>query len=221
MAGRVRVDGRAADKPGVGVADGVTLEVDEATEYVSRGGIKLANALDALGVDVRGARALDLGASTGGFTDCLLGRGARSVIALDVGYGQLAWSLRQDDRVHVMERTNARYLEADALAYAPDLVTCDLSFISIGTVWGAVVPCLARGWRAMVMVKPQFEVGRERIGSGGVVRDDDDRERAVQGVIAVIEREGGRAGGTAESGLPGPKGNREVFVHAVDARMPG
>lgn len=217
MAGRVRVDGRPADKPGTGVAEGAALEVAEGTEYVSRGGVKLASALDALGVDVSGACALDLGASTGGFTDCMLRRGARSVIALDVGYGQLAWSLRQDPRVHVMERTNARYLTPDALPYAPDLVTCDLSFISIGTVWGAVVPCLARGWRAMVMVKPQFEVGRERVGSGGVVRDDAVREDAVRGVIEGLEATGGRVLGTADAGLPGPKGNREVFVLAADA----
>lgn len=217
MAGRVRVDGRPADKPGSGVADGAELEVAEGAEYVSRGGVKLAGALDALGVDLAGARALDLGASTGGFTDCMLRRGAQSVIALDVGYGQLAWSLRQDPRVHVMERTNARYLTPGALPYAPDMVTCDLSFISIGTVWGAVVPCLARGWRAMVMVKPQFEVGRERVGSGGVVRDDAVREDAVRGVIEGIEATGGRVLGTADAGLPGPKGNREVFVLAADA----
>ena len=217
MAGRVRIDGRAADKPGVGVAEGASLEVEQATEYVSRGGVKLAAALDALDVDVSGARALDLGSSTGGFTDCILRRGAARVIALDVGYGQLAWSLRQDPRVHVMERTNARHLSPGDLPYAPDLVTCDLSFISIGTVWGAVVPCLARGWRAMVMVKPQFEVGRRRVGAGGVVRDEDARQEAVQGVIGVIEREGGNVLGTAEAGLPGPKGNREVFVLAIDA----
>lgn len=217
MAGRVRVDGRPADKPGSGVADGATLEVAEGTEYVSRGGVKLAAALDALAVDLAGVRALDLGASTGGFSDCLLRRGAQSVIALDVGYGQLAWSLRQDPRVHVLERTNARYLTPGALPYAPDMVTCDLSFISIGTVWGAVVPCLARGWRAMVMVKPQFEVGRERVGSGGVVRDDAVREDAVRGVIEGIEATGGRVIGTADAGLPGPKGNREVFVLAADA----
>jgi 23S rRNA (cytidine1920-2'-O)/16S rRNA (cytidine1409-2'-O)-methyltransferase len=166
---------------------------------------------------VAGACAIDLGASTGGFTDCLLRRGARRVIALDVGYGQLDWRLRQDDRVHVMERTNARELRPGMLPWTPDLATCDLSFIAIGTVWGAVRRCLAPGWRAMVLVKPQFEVGRERVGSGGVVRDAGAREDAVRGVVAVIEREGGRVLGTADSGLPGPKGNRETFVHAVDA----
>lgn len=217
MAGRVRVDGARVDKPGTQVGEGVELQVEATQEYVSRGGVKLANALDALGLDVAGASALDLGASTGGFTDCLLQRGAQRVIALDVGYGQLDWRIRQDARVHVMERTNARHLTPDALPYAPDLVTCDLSFISIGTVWGAVVPCLARGWRAMLMVKPQFEVGRERVGSGGVVRDPRAREDAVRGVIAVIERLGGRVEASADSGLPGPKGNRETFVLAHDA----
>jgi 23S rRNA (cytidine1920-2'-O)/16S rRNA (cytidine1409-2'-O)-methyltransferase len=220
MAGRVRVDGRPIDKPGAGVAEGAAIEVAPAPEYASRGGVKLANALDALGVDVAGASALDLGASTGGFTDCLLRRGARRVVALDVGYGQLDWRLRQDDRVHVMERTNARDLTPEVLPWAPDLVTCDLSFISIGTVWGAVRRCLAPGWRAMVMVKPQFEVGRERVGPGGVVRDPEAREEAVRGVVRAIGDEGGRVLGTADSGLPGPRGNREVFVHAVDAGGP-
>lgn len=215
MAGRVQVDGRPVDKPGVSVAEDADVAVRREREYVSRGGLKLVAALDALDVDVRAASALDLGASTGGFTDCLLQRGAARVIALDVGYGQLDWSLRGDPRVHVMERTNARHLSPGDLPYAPDLVTCDLSFISVGTVWGAVVPCLAPGWRAMVMVKPQFEVGRERVGSGGVVRDEGAREDAVRGVVEVIEATGGRVLGTAEAGVPGPKGNREVFVYAV------
>ena len=215
MAGRVRVDGRPVDKPGVNVAEDAEVAVRQEREYVSRGGLKLVAALEALGVDVTGAQALDLGASTGGFTDCLLQRGAARVIALDVGYGQLDWSLRGDDRVHVMERTNARHLSPGDLPYAPDLVTCDLSFISVGTVWGAVVPCLAPGWRAMVMVKPQFEVGRERVGSGGVVRDEAAREDAVRGVVEVIEATGGRVLGTADAGVPGPKGNREVFVYAA------
>jgi len=221
MAGRVHVDGRRVDKPGAGVAEGAAIAVEPAREYVSRGGIKLANALDALEVDVRGACAIDLGASTGGFTDCLLQRGARRVIAVDVGYGQLDWALRQDERVHVMERTNARDLRPELLPWQPDLATCDLSFISIGTVWGAVRRCLAPGWRAMVMVKPQFEVGRERVGSGGVVRDPQAREDAVRAVIEAIEAEGGRAAGTADSGLPGPRGNREIFVLAVDGAGAG
>lgn len=217
MAGRVRVDGRPAEKPGASVAEDADVAVRAEREYVSRGGLKLVAALEELEVDVAGASALDLGASTGGFTDCLLQRGATRVIALDVGYGQLDWSLRTDPRVHVMERTNARALAPGDLPYAPDLVTCDLSFISVGTVWGAVVGCLAPGWRAMVMVKPQFEVGRARVGSGGVVRDESAREDAVRGVIEVIEAEGGAIIGTAEAGVPGPKGNREVFVYAREA----
>jgi 23S rRNA (cytidine1920-2'-O)/16S rRNA (cytidine1409-2'-O)-methyltransferase len=217
MAGRVRVDGRVSDKPGAAVAPGAEIDVAAARDYVSRGGVKLANALDALGVDVSGADALDVGASTGGFTDCLLRRGARRVIAVDVGYGQLDWRLRQDERVHVMERTNARELEPGMLPWVPDLATCDLSFISIGTVWRAVRGCLAPGWRAMVLVKPQFEVGRDRVGSGGVVRDPEAREDALRGVVERVEEEGGRVLGTADSGLPGPKGNRETFVLAVDA----
>lgn len=217
MAGRVRVGGAVVDKPGTQVAPDVAVDVEGTDEFVSRGGIKLRNALDALEVDVTGAAVLDLGASTGGFTDCLLQRGATRVIALDVGYGQLDWRLRQDARVHVMERTNARHIAPADLPFAPDLVTCDLSFIAIGTVWGAVVPCCAPGWRAMVMVKPQFEVGRERVGSGGVVRDPRAREDAVQGVIEVIRHHGGSIVGVADSGLPGPKGNVETFVLAADA----
>ena len=217
MAGRVRVDGRPAEKPGASVAEDADVAVRAEREYVSRGGLKLVAALEELEVDVAGASALDLGASTGGFTDCLLQRGATRVIALDVGYGQLDWSLRTDPRVHVMERTNARALAPGDLPYAPDLVTCDLSFISVGTVWGAVVGCLAPGWRAMVMVKPQFEVGRARVGSGGVVRDESAREDAVRGVIEVIEAQGGAIIGTADAGVPGPKGNREVFVYAREA----
>lgn len=217
MAGRVRVAGAVVDKPGTQVRADADLAVDGGDEFVSRGGIKLRNALDTLGVDVAGASALDLGASTGGFTDCLLQRGAARVIALDVGYGQLDWRLRQDARVHVMERTNARHMTPGDLPFAPDLVTCDLSFIGIGTVWGAVAPCCAPGWRAMVMVKPQFEVGRERVGSGGVVRDPRAREDAVQGVIEVIRQHRGRIVGVADSGLPGPKGNIETFVLAADA----
>lgn len=221
MAGRVRVGGAVVDKPGTQVSADVAVEVAASDDYVSRGGIKLRNALDAVGLTVTGANALDLGASTGGFTDCLLRRGAERVIALDVGYGQLDWRLRQDPRVHVMERTNARHLSPGDLPWAPDLVTCDLSFISIGTVWGAVVPCCAPGWRAMVMVKPQFEVGKERVGAGGVVRDPQAREDAVQGVIEVIRRHGGQIDGVADSGLPGPKGDIETFILARDAAEAG
>jgi 23S rRNA (cytidine1920-2'-O)/16S rRNA (cytidine1409-2'-O)-methyltransferase len=214
LAGRVRVDGRVSDKPGMPVDEQRQLEVEQGPEFVSRGGRKLSNALDAFGLDVAGARALDLGASTGGFTDCLLRRGAREVIALDVGYGQLDWRLRTDARVRVMERTNARHLQPGMLAYAPDLVVCDLAFISTALVWGAVAPCLAPAWRAVVMVKPQFEAGREHVGASGVVRDAAVRASAVRAVADAIEAHGGAVCDAADSGVPGPKGNREVFLQA-------
>ncbi len=218
MAGQVTVDGRAADKPGAGVAPASDLAVAEGRRFVSRGGEKLRGALDDLGVEVDGARALDLGASTGGFTDCLLQAGAREVVAVDVGYGQLDWSLRQDDRVHVRERLNARALGADDLPYEPDLVTCDLAFISVSTVWPAVAPLLAPGWQALVLVKPQFEAGPDDVGKGGVVRDPAVRAAAARRVAAAIEAEGGRVTGLAASRLAGPKGNRELFLRAADAR---
>src|SRR5687767_13913398 len=171
LAGSVRLgsDGARARKPGQMVGDDVDLAVDAPPPYVSRGGIKLANALDALGVEVAGRRALDVGASTGGFTDCLLQRGAAHVVALDVAYGELHWSLRTDERVTVVERTNARELEPDALPYRPDLVVVDVSFISLSKVLPAVLRSAAERFDCLAMVKPQFEVGRERLGKGGVV----------------------------------------------------
>jgi 23S rRNA (cytidine1920-2'-O)/16S rRNA (cytidine1409-2'-O)-methyltransferase len=214
LAGWVRVDGRPADKAGALVGSEVDIAVTNAQPYVSRAGTKLANALDHLGLDVTGARTLDLGASTGGFTDCLLQRGAAEVIALDVGYGQLAWSVRQDPRVTVMERTNARELVPGQLPFVPDLVTCDLSFISVRVVWSAVATCLSPKTRALVMVKPQFEVGREGVGAGGVVRDNSLRGQAVDGVARALQQSGMSIAGVASSGLAGPKGNREVFLLA-------
>ena len=219
LAGHVRVDGQVANKPGTPVETGRSIEVASRPEYVSRGGTKLANALDAVGLDVAGSRALDLGASTGGFTDCLLRRGAAEVVALDVGYGQLDWKLRSDDRVHVMERTNARELVPGALPFTPDLVTCDVSFISITLIWPAVAACLAPGWRALLMVKPQFEAGREHVGGGGVVRDPEVRAMTVRRVAECITANGGAVLAAADSGLPGPKGNREVFLYAADATV--
>jgi 23S rRNA (cytidine1920-2'-O)/16S rRNA (cytidine1409-2'-O)-methyltransferase len=215
LAGRVQVDGRPVGKAGSAVDSEAAFSVVPVQEFVSRGGLKLAHALDALGMEVAGVSALDLGASTGGFTDCLLRRGAERVIALDVGYGQLDWGLRTDPRVHVVERTNARIVTADDLPWTPDLVTCDLSFISVVTVWPRVAPLLDPEHRALVLVKPQFEVGRGQVGSGGVVRDPAQRARAVRRVAAAITDAGGTVTGVAGSGLPGPKGNREVFVAAA------
>jgi 23S rRNA (cytidine1920-2'-O)/16S rRNA (cytidine1409-2'-O)-methyltransferase len=214
IAGRVRVDGHVIDKPGVSVDDTRALHVDAAPEFVSRGGMKLANALDAVGVSVEGVRALDLGASTGGFTDCLLARGAAEVIAVDVGYGQLDWKLRNDPRVHVMERTNARHLTAEALPYIPDFIVSDLAFISTSLVWTSVSPCLGERWRAVLMVKPQFEAGRAHVGSSGVVRDPEVRRAAVASVARTVTELGGTVCGAADSGVPGPKGNREIFLYA-------
>jgi len=191
-----------------------TIEIDTGPEFVSRGGHKLDNALRQFQMDVTGAHVLDLGASTGGFTDCVLAHGAAEVIAVDVGYGQLDWRLRNDPRVHVMERTNARNLTPDALPFVPDLVVCDLAFISVTLVWPTVADCLATNWRALVMVKPQFEAGREHVGSSGVVRDPDVRAAAVRKVADAIAATGGVVCDACDSGVPGPKGNREIFLCA-------
>src|SRR3954470_21518431 len=183
--GPLGTDGTRAEKPGQMVDPDVAVDLAERPAYVSRGGIKLANALDALGLDVAGRRALDVGASTGGFTDVLLQRGAAHVVAVDVAYGELAWSLRNDERVTVLERTNARSLRCEQLPYRPDLVVCDVSFISLGKVLPAVLACCAEPFDALAMVKPQFEVGRERVGKGGVVRDAGDRRAALVAVASA------------------------------------
>jgi 23S rRNA (cytidine1920-2'-O)/16S rRNA (cytidine1409-2'-O)-methyltransferase len=180
--------------------------------YVSRGGVKLHNALAASGLDVGGRRAIDLGASTGGFTDCLLAHGAAEVIDVDVGYGQLAWELRNDPRVHVMERVNARHLTAEMLPYRPDLAVLDLSFISLAKVLPALLACLAGTHDVLALVKPQFEVGRGRVGKGGVVRDPILRREALAGVALAAIELGESLLGFFSSGLPGPKGNRESFA---------
>jgi 23S rRNA (cytidine1920-2'-O)/16S rRNA (cytidine1409-2'-O)-methyltransferase len=223
IAGDVRIGpGRArAEKPGQLVPADVELDVTAPPPYVSRGGIKLANALDALGIDARGRHAIDVGASTGGFTDCLLQRGAAHVVALDVAYGELDWKIRQDARVTVLERTNARALEADALPYRPDLVVIDVSFISLRTILPAVLGTLDDEWDALAMVKPQFEVGRERLGKGGVVRDPDLRREMVAEVAEAARGLGAAVAGFAPSGLPGPAGNRETFAWLAEGGRAG
>ncbi|MBD0282501.1 MAG: TlyA family RNA methyltransferase [Thermoleophilaceae bacterium] len=222
IAGDVRVEGRPAGKPGQLVSEGVALDVVERPPYVSRAGIKLENALDAFGVDPAGRRALDVGASTGGFTDCLLQRGAAAVIAVDVAYGELHWRIRNDPRVTVLERTNARSLGPEQLPYAPDLIVADVSFISLTKVLPAVVAAAAPRFDCVALVKPQFEVGRERVGRGGVVRSGDDRRGAL---VAVGEHARTRLGasvvGYAPSGLPGPAGNRESFIWLAEAGREG
>jgi 23S rRNA (cytidine1920-2'-O)/16S rRNA (cytidine1409-2'-O)-methyltransferase len=215
-AGRVRLgkDGSTVEKPSELVPDTADLVVEEGEEFVSRGGIKLKNALSELEVDVEGRRCLDVGASTGGFTDCLLQRGAQLVIAMDVGYGQLDWRLRQDSRVLVMERLNARYLGDSHLPFRPELITVDVSFISLAKLLPPIVASAADEFDLLGLVKPQFEVGKEKVGKGGVVREADDRRDAIRQVAKAAQGEGLVVRGLASSGLPGPKGNRETFVWA-------
>jgi 23S rRNA (cytidine1920-2'-O)/16S rRNA (cytidine1409-2'-O)-methyltransferase len=210
-----------AEKPGQLVAADVEVAVVGPPPYVSRGGIKLANALDALGLDVAGRRALDVGASTGGFTDCLLQRGAAHVVALDVAYGELDWKIRQDARVTVLERANARALDPAALPYRPDLVVIDVSFISLRKVLPPVLAAGAPTFDCLAMVKPQFEVGRERLGKGGVVRDPALRREAVAGVAECARSLGASVMGFAPSGLPGPAGNLETFAWLAEGGRPG
>ena len=212
---------RRADKPGQLVPDDVEVAVAGGPAFVSRGGVKLSNALDALGVEVRERRAMDVGASTGGFTDALLQRGAASVIAVDVAYGELDYRLRSDPRVTVLERVNARTLSPDLIPYRPDLVTADVSFISLTKVLPAVLACCAPRFDALVMVKPQFEVGRERLGKGGVVRDPALRREALASVAACARSLGAAVMGFASSGLPGPKGNLETFAWLAEGGRPG
>jgi 23S rRNA (cytidine1920-2'-O)/16S rRNA (cytidine1409-2'-O)-methyltransferase len=223
MAGEVRLgeDGARAAKPGQLVADDVAVAVDERPRFVSRGGHKLAAALDGTGVDPAGRRCLDAGASTGGFTDCLLQRGAAHVAAVDVAYGELDWRLRTDDRVTVLERTNARALRPADLPYPPDLLVADLSFISLRKVLPALLACAAERFDALLMVKPQFEAGRAAVGKGGVVREERDRRDAVLGVAACARELGAAVLGAVASGLPGPKGNRETFLWLGQAGRAG
>lgn len=212
---------RRAQKPGQLVSEDVQLEVAKGPQFVSRGGIKLANALATIGLDVAGRLALDVGASTGGFTDCLLKRGARHVVCVDVAYGQLDWKLRSDDRVTVIERRNARSLRSQELPYAPDLIVIDVSFISLKKVLPATLACAAQRFDALALIKPQFEAGREHVGSSGVVRDSQQRRRALVELGAEAKRLGASVLGYASSGLPGPKGNRETFVWLAEGARGG
>jgi 23S rRNA (cytidine1920-2'-O)/16S rRNA (cytidine1409-2'-O)-methyltransferase len=221
MAGIVRVGGEVAKKPGQMVTGDDEITVDSGPDYVSRGGTKLANALDALGVDVAGRKALDVGASTGGFTDVLLQRGAEAVVALDVAYGELHWRLRQDPRVTVIERTNARSLDAADLPYRPDLVVADVSFISLTKVLPAVLATTADRFDCLAMVKPQFEAGRGRVGKGGVVRDPEVRVETLVEVADSARADGYSVLGFAPSGLPGPSGNRETFIWLAEPGRDG
>jgi 23S rRNA (cytidine1920-2'-O)/16S rRNA (cytidine1409-2'-O)-methyltransferase len=216
-AGRVQLRGSRAEKAAAMVDPADALRVVEAAgeEYVSRGGHKLAGALDAFtpaGLAVAGRRCLDAGASTGGFTDVLLRRGAGTVVAVDVGYGQIAWSLRNDSRVTVMERTNVRTLTPERIGGPTDLTVADLSFISLRLVLPALAACTSPAGDLVPMVKPQFEVGRDRVGAGGVVREPELRAAAVLDVAATAQELGLGVAGMAVSPLPGPSGNVEFFL---------
>jgi len=212
LAGRVLVDDEPAEKAGQGVAPGAHVRLrGEPRRFVSRGGEKLAGALVELGVDPAGKTCLDVGASTGGFVDCLLQHGAARVVAVDVGYGQLDLRLRDDPRVRVLERTNARSLDPVDVPEAVELVTVDVSFISATLLLPRLAE-IAPAAEWLVLVKPQFEVGREKVGKGGVVRDDAERAAAARRVREAAEALGLAWRGQAESRLPGPKGNREIFL---------
>ena len=222
LAGRVP----GYSKAGTAVEADAELEISEPPRFVSRGGEKLAHALETLEVDVRGEDCLDVGASTGGFTDCLLQAGAARVCALDVGYGQLHERLRSDARVTVLERKNVRELVCGELPFPPTFITCDVSFIGLAKALPPALACAAPGWRALVLVKPQFEAGRAEVGRGGVVRDRDVHRRVLREAAARAEEWGGHVVGATDSGLPGPKGNREFFLYVAsgpprpDAREP-
>ena len=215
MAGRVPGHSKAGEQ----VDDAADLSVEQPPPYVSRGGEKLVRALDVLGVRVAGRDALDIGASTGGFTDVLLQRGAARVIALDVGHGQLHPRIRADDRVTVLERSNAR--ELTELPFSPDLVTCDVSFISVRSALPPALALAVPGWEALVLVKPQFEAGRtEAARGGGVIRDRDVHARVLHEIAVAALAWNAETAGVVDSGLPGPKGNREFFLHLRHSEQP-
>lgn len=213
LAGRVRVGGERVDKAGRGVAIEAPIEVEARPTFVSRGGEKLAHALDAFGITVKGRVCVDVGASTGGFSHCLLERGASRVYAVDVGTGQLDAQLRGDSRVVVMEKVNARHLTPEAFSPRPDLASADVSFISLEKVLPAVVCCLAPAGEVVALVKPQFEVGHGQVGKGGVVRDPIQHRAVLMRLARFALLRGWHVLGVTPSPLKGPKGNREFFLH--------
>lgn len=214
MAGNILVDDTPVDKPGAFVrSDAVITSRAEDLKFVSRGGVKLEHALDIFGLDVADAKCLDVGASTGGFTDCLLQRGAKSVCAVDVGYGQLAWKLRNDKRVHVIERTNIRYMTADALPSPFDIVTIDVSFISLTIVVPVVQRFSKPAGQILALVKPQFEAGKDQVGKGGVVRDSAVHDAVLQRLASFFHEKCRLENrGITPSPISGPKGNREFIM---------
>jgi 23S rRNA (cytidine1920-2'-O)/16S rRNA (cytidine1409-2'-O)-methyltransferase len=223
IAGAVRLGpGRErAAKPGMPVAEDADLEVEAPPRYVSRGGLKLERAVAGFGISPAGRLCLDVGASTGGFTDCLLRGGAARVAAVDVAYGELHWRIRQDPRVNVLERVNARGLDPARLPFAPDLIVIDVSFIGLAKVLPAVARCAATRFDLLALVKPQFELGRERVGKGGVVRAPGDRLEALLAVGQAALGLGLAVQGYISSGLPGPAGNEESFVWCTEGARGG
>jgi 23S rRNA (cytidine1920-2'-O)/16S rRNA (cytidine1409-2'-O)-methyltransferase len=223
MAGEVRVGPQrtVASKAGMLVAPDVEVEVSAGRRYVSRGGQKLERALATFGVEVQGRLCLDVGASTGGFTDCLLQAGASHVACVDVAYGELDWRLREDPRVTVLERVNARRLSKEQLPHAPELIVVDVSFIGLAKVLPAVAACAATTFDLIALVKPQFEVGRDRVGKGGVVRDPSDRLEALVAAGAAALQAGMSIQRYCSSGLPGPAGNLESFVWCTEGARDG
>jgi 23S rRNA (cytidine1920-2'-O)/16S rRNA (cytidine1409-2'-O)-methyltransferase len=216
LAGKVQVDGCQASKAGQQVAVDAQVEVlDQDETYVSRGGLKLASVLDSFSMEVAHLVAMDVGASTGGFTDCLLRRGAKKVYAIDVGYGQLAWQLRQDPRVAILERCNVRYLTSEQVPELVDLAVIDTSFISLTKVIPKVLEFVKGGGQLLALIKPQFEVGRGQVGKGGVVRDPELHRLVVREIEQFCQKEGMEVRGVKEASLLGPKGNREFFIYAV------
>jgi 23S rRNA (cytidine1920-2'-O)/16S rRNA (cytidine1409-2'-O)-methyltransferase len=216
LAGLVWSGEKRLDKPGLGLAADTPLELrGREHPWVSRGGVKLAHALDHFAIAADNAVALDIGASTGGFTDVLLARGARRVYAVDVGHGQLAWKLRQDPRVVVLERRNARHLTRDDIPQPPDLIVCDASFISLTTVLPAALALAAPDARLVALIKPQFEVGKGRVGKGGVVRDPALHREVCEHIAAWLSAQPGwEVVGLTESPIRGPEGNVEFLIHA-------
>jgi 23S rRNA (cytidine1920-2'-O)/16S rRNA (cytidine1409-2'-O)-methyltransferase len=212
MAGRVK----GYSKAGAEVDEAAELEVEPGPRFVSRGGDKLAGALAAFGIGVEGEECLDVGASTGGFTDCLLQAGAARICAVDVGYGQLDPRLRSDPRVTVLERVNVRRLSCEDLPFRPGFVTCDVSFIGLAKALPPALACARAGWRALVLVKPQFEAGPAEVGKGGVVRDPAVHRRVLDALRAAAPAWGAEVVGEVESPLLGPKGNREFFLYLRD-----
>ena len=215
LAGEVRVDGERLFKAGELIDESAHIELSTRPRYVSRGGDKLAGALEAFGVDVRGVRAVDVGASTGGFTDCLLKAGAESVVALDVGYGQLAWSLRTDDRVTVLERTNVRSIDPESIGAPFDIVVCDVSFISLEKVLPMLERLAGSEGQLIALVKPQFEAGKGRVGKRGVVRDASVHEEVLDRVVHAVTGVGLVIRGLTWSPIKGPEGNIEFWVYAA------